>query len=70
MAAFLSSSFFALLHLEPVLLSAILILALALCALYWRTGSLVSTFVAHATFNLFAVLVVVLMGLGVLPAQA
>ena len=69
-AAILSSSFFALLHLEPVLLPAILILALALCALYWRTGSLVPTFVAHATFNSFAVLVVVLMGLGVLPAQA
>lgn len=69
-AALLSSSFFALLHLEPVALAAILTLAVALCALYWRTGSLVSAFVAHATFNSFAVLAVVLMGLGVLPTPA
>lgn len=68
-AALLSSAFFALLHLEPVALPAILILAVALCALYWRTGSLVSTFVAHATFNSFAVLVIVLMGSGALPTQ-
>ena len=69
-AALLSSTFFALLHLEPVALPAILVLAVALCALYWRTGSLVSTFVAHATFNSFAVLIIVLMGSGVLPTQA
>ena len=69
-AALLSSTFFALLHLEPVALPAILVLAVALCALYWRTGSLVSTFVAHATFNSFAVLVIVLMGSGALPTQA
>ncbi len=68
-AALLSSTFFALLHLEPVALPAILVLAVALCALYWRTGSLVSTFVAHATFNSFAVLVIVLMGSGALPTQ-
>jgi hypothetical protein len=68
-AALLSSAFFALLHLEPVALPAILVLAVALCALYWRTGSLVSTFVAHATFNSFAVLVIVLMGSGALPTQ-
>lgn len=68
-AALLSSTFFALLHLEPVALPAILILAVALCALYWRTGSLVSTFVAHATFNSFAVLVIVLMGSSALPTQ-
>ena len=68
-AALLSSAFFALLHLEPVALPAILILAVALCALYWRTGSLVSTFVAHATFNSFAVLVIVLMGFGAPPTQ-
>ena len=66
-AALLSSSFFALLHLEPVALAAILVLAITLCALYWKTGSLLPTFVAHATFNSFAVLVVVLMGLGALP---
>jgi len=69
-AALLSSSFFALLHLEPVALPAILVLAVALCALYWRTGSLLSAFVAHATFNSFAVLVMVLIGLGVVPTQA
>jgi uncharacterized protein len=69
-AALLSSTFFALLHLEPVALPAILVLAVALCALYWRTGSLVSTFVAHATFNSFAVLIIVLMGSGVLPMPA
>jgi membrane protease YdiL (CAAX protease family) len=69
-AALLSSAFFALLHLEPVALPTILVLAMALCALYWKTGSLVSTFVAHATFNSFAVLVIVLMGSGVLPTQA
>ncbi len=68
-AALLSSAFFALLHLEPVALPAILVLAVALCALYWRTGSLVTTFVAHATFNSFAVLVIVLMGSGALPTQ-
>ena len=68
-AALLSSAFFALLHLEPVALPAILVLAVALCALYWRTGSIVSTFVAHATFNSFAVLVIVLMGSGALPTQ-
>jgi len=65
-AALLSSSFFALLHLEPVALPAILILAVALCVLYWWTGSLLTTFVAHATFNSFAVLIVVLIGLGAL----
>ena len=68
-AALLSSAFFALLHLEPVALPTILVLAMALCALYWKTGSLVSTFVAHATFNSFAVLVIVLMGSGALPTQ-
>ncbi len=67
-AALLSSSLFALLHLDPVILPALLVLAVALCALYWRTGSILPTFVAHATFNSLAVLVIVLGGLGALPA--
>ena len=61
-----SSTFFALIHLEPVLLPAILILAVALCVLFQRTGSLLPPFVAHATFNSFATTVIVLNGLGIL----
>lgn len=66
-AAALSSAFFAALHFEPVALPALLVLAVALCALYWKTGSLLAPFVAHATFNSFAVLFIVLGGLGALP---
>jgi membrane protease YdiL (CAAX protease family) len=65
LAALVSSIVFALLHLEPVLLPALLILAVVLCALFERTGSLLPTFVAHATFNSFAVSLIVLTGLGV-----
>jgi membrane protease YdiL (CAAX protease family) len=65
LAALVSSIIFALLHLEPVLLPALLILAVALCALFERTGSLLPTFVAHATFNSFAVSLIILVGLGV-----
>jgi membrane protease YdiL (CAAX protease family) len=36
-----------------------------LCALFERTGSLLPTFVAHATFNSFAVSLIILAGLGV-----
>ena len=64
-AALLSSVFFALLHLEPVLLPAILILAVALCTLFRRTGSLLPPLVAHATFNYFATFLIILNGLGV-----
>jgi uncharacterized protein len=64
-AALASSVAFALVHLEPVLLPALLILAVALCALFERTGSLLPPFVAHATFNSFTVLLIVLGGLGV-----
>jgi uncharacterized protein len=60
-----SSVFFALLHLEPVLLPAILLLAIALCVLFQRTGSLLPPFVAHATFNSFATSLIILNGLGV-----
>ena len=65
-AALVSSAVFALLHLEPVLLPALLILAVALCALFERTGSLLPTFVAHATFNSFATSLIILDGLGVI----
>ena len=65
LSALVSSVFFALLHLEPVLLPAILILAIALCALFQRTGSLLPPFVAHATFNSFATSLIILNGLGV-----
>ena len=65
LAALVSSVVFALLHLEPVLLPALLILAVVLCALFERTGSLLPTFVAHATFNSFAVSLIILAGLGV-----
>jgi len=68
-AALASSTAFALLHFEPVLLPALFLLAVALCALYRRTGSLLPCFVAHAAFNSFAVLVIILSGLGTLPTQ-
>ena len=66
LAALASSAFFALLHLEPVLLPALLVLAVVLCALFARTGSLLPSFVAHATFNSFATSIIILSGLGVL----
>jgi membrane protease YdiL (CAAX protease family) len=65
LAALASSAFFALLHLEPVLLPALLVLAVVLCALFARTGSLLPSFVAHATFNSFATSLIILSGLGV-----
>jgi membrane protease YdiL (CAAX protease family) len=66
LSALVSSVIFALLHLEPVLLPAILILAVILCVLFERTGSLLPPFVAHATFNSFAVLLIILSGLDAL----
>ena len=65
LAALASSALFALLPLEPVLLPALLILAVVLCTLFERTGSLLPPFVAHATFNSFATSLIVLGGLGV-----
>jgi len=64
-SALASSVLFALLHLEPVLLPALLILAFTLCALFQRTQSLLPPFVAHATFNSFAASLIILSGLGV-----
>lgn len=68
-AALVSSTSFALLHLEPVFLATLFVLAIILCALYRWTGSLFTSFVAHATFNSFTVLAIILAGLGVLPEQ-
>jgi len=65
LAALASSSVFALLHLEPVLLPALLVLAVILCALFERTESLIPPFIAHATFNSFAVTLIILSGLGI-----
>lgn len=65
-SALASSVLFALLHLEPVLVPVLLILAIFLCALFRRTGSLLPPIVAHATFNSFATSIIVLDGLGVL----
>ena len=64
LAALISSAFFAALHLEPVLLPSLLILAVALCWLFRWSGSLLPSFVAHATFNSFATLLIILSGLG------
>lgn len=68
LSALLSSVLFALVHLEPVILPVLFVLAVGLCALYRRTGSLLPGFVAHATFNSFAVLIIILSGLGAIPA--
>ena len=65
-SALVSSVLFALLHLEPVLLPVLLILAITLCALFQRTGSLLPSFVAHATFNSVAAVLIILRGLNVL----
>jgi len=65
-SALASSLLFALLHLEPVLLPVLLILAITLCALFQRTGSLLPSFVAHATFNSVAAVLIILRGLNVL----
>jgi membrane protease YdiL (CAAX protease family) len=64
-SALASSLLFALLHLEPVLLPVLLILAITLCVLFQRTGSLLPSFVAHATFNSFATSLIILDGLGI-----
>lgn len=65
-SSLVSSVLFALLHLEPVLLPILFILAITLCALFQRTGSLFPPFVAHATFNSVAAVLIILRGLNVL----
>ena len=67
LSALISSVLFSLVHLEPVILPVLFVLAMGLCALYRRTKSLLPCLVAHAAFNSFAVLVIILMGLGALP---
>lgn len=62
LAAAVSSLVFAALHLEPVIIPALFVLAVLLCALYARSGSLLPPFVAHATFNSFTVLLILLGG--------
>jgi uncharacterized protein len=66
LSALASSVLFALLHMEPVLVPILLILAMVLCALFRRTSSLLPSFVAHATFNSFATSLIILDGLHVL----
>src|SRR5215210_1777747 len=68
-SALASSLLFALLHLEPVFLPVLLILAITLCALFQRTGSLLPAFVAHATFNSFVAALLILRGLNILHFQ-
>jgi membrane protease YdiL (CAAX protease family) len=65
----LSSALFASLHFSPVLVIALFTLAVVLCELYRRSGSLLAPFVAHATFNSFAVIALVLTGLDIIPTQ-
>jgi membrane protease YdiL (CAAX protease family) len=69
LSATLSSVLFSLLHFSPVLVVALFVLALALCETYRRTGSLLAPFVAHATFNSFAVIALILTGLDLIPTQ-
>ena len=68
LAAVLSSVMFSLLHFSPVLVVALFVLALILCELFRRSGSLLPPFVAHATFNSFAVIALVLTGLDIIQA--
>ncbi|MDP9456006.1 MAG: CPBP family intramembrane metalloprotease [Actinomycetota bacterium] len=66
-AALFSSSVFAALHQSAVIAPALFALAVVLCALYRRTGSLLPAIVAHATFNSFTVLAIALSALYGLP---
>ena len=70
LSALFSSAVFALAHGEAVVVPVLFVLAFVLCALYRRTGSLLPCLVTHATFNAFAVLLVILSGFGVLPTPA
>jgi membrane protease YdiL (CAAX protease family) len=68
LAATVSSVVFALLHLEPVILPALFILAVGLCYLFKKTGSLIPPIVAHAVFNSFAMLAVTLSAFDLIPS--
>jgi uncharacterized protein len=67
LSALFSSAVFALAHGEAAVVPVLFVLAFVLCALYRRTGSLLPCLATHATFNAFAVLLVILSGFGVLP---
>jgi membrane protease YdiL (CAAX protease family) len=70
LSALFSSAAFALAHGEAAVVPVLFVLAFVLCALHRRTGSLLTCLVTHATFNAFAVLLVILSGFGVLPTPA
>lgn len=70
LSAFFSSAVFALAHGEAAVVPVLFVLAFVLCVLYRRTGSLLPCLVTHATFNAFAVALVILSGFGVLPTPA
>ncbi len=69
-AALFSSTVFAALHQSAVIAPALFALAVVLCILYRRTGSLLAPIVAHATFNSFAVLAIALSALYPVPPGA
>jgi membrane protease YdiL (CAAX protease family) len=66
-AALISSGLFASLHLSPAIVPGIFVLALVLCYFYRRTGSLLTPFVAHATFNSFTTAALILSAFGYIP---
>ena len=70
LSAFFSSAVFALAHGEAAVVPVLFVLAFVLCVLYRRTGSLLPCLVTHATFNAFAVALVILSGFGALPTPA
>lgn len=70
LSAVFSSALFALAHGEAAVVPVLFVLAFVLCALYRRTGSLLPCLLTHATFNAFAVTLVILSGFGVVPAPA
>ncbi len=59
-AAILSSAAFAVLHLSPVIIVGIFLLAVILCALYSYTESLIPTIAAHTTFNSITVTILLI----------
>jgi len=70
LSAFFSSAVFALVHGEAAVVPVLFVLAFVLCLLYRRTGSLLPCLATHATFNAFAVALVILSGFGALPTPA
>jgi membrane protease YdiL (CAAX protease family) len=70
LSALFSSAVFALAHGEAAVVPVLFVLAFVLCALYRRTRSLLPCLATHATFNAFAVLLVILSGFGLLPTPA